>query len=308
MIAELASRQHGQVARWQLRGERISPRAIDHRVARARLHVVHDGVYAVGHRAPSRLGRQTAAVLACGPGALLAMWSAAGLHELLRWNGRPHVTAPRSRGPRPGIVVHTSRRLSPMDGTQVHGVPVTTWARTIVDLADVLPVVRIARLLEQAAINRVYDHDELLATIERLPGRRGSRRLREALARGDHLTPQQTRSLLEAGFLDLVRGAQPPLPQVRTNVWIPGVGEVDALWSTQRVAVELDGARFHAHAGAIERDAAKTRALQHLGYRVVRLRWADVARDPAALVRRLRGLLGPAAPAPPGRPPWGGPE
>ena len=296
LIAELAERQHGRVARWQLLALGVGAGAIDLRVARGRLHVVHDGTYAVGHRAASQRGTQMAAVLACGPGALLSRPSAAALHGMGDWDGRPHVTAPRSRERQSGIDVHTSRNLGPLDATEIDGVPVTTWARTIVDLADVLSVDRIVRLLEQAAILRLYDDRQLLETVARLPGRRGARRLREAIARGAHLMPQQTRSRLEERFLSVIRAADPPIQGMHTNVWIAGAGEVDALWPVQRIAVELDSARFHSHVGALERDRAKTGDLERLGYRVVRVTWADIAGRPAAVRRRLRRLLAGGGP------------
>ena len=237
-----------------------------------------------------------AAVLACGPGASLCRPSAAAIHGMSEWTGLPHVMAPRSRERQPGIVVHTSRNLGPLDVTEIDGIPVTTWARTIVDLADDLSVDRIVRLLEQAAILRLYDDRELMATVDRLPGRRGARRLREAIARGAHLVPQQTRSRLEERFLAVIRGADPPIAGMRTNVWVPDAGEVDALWADERLAVELDSTRFHAHVGALERDHAKTLDLERLGYQVVRVTWADVAGRPDALRRRLRRRLAGGGP------------
>lgn len=297
VISELAERQHGRVGRWQLLAAGIGAGAIDRRVARGHLHVVHRGAYAVGHRAPSRRGAEMAAVLAYGPGASLCRPSAAALHGMRDWAGPPHVVATRPRERRPGIVVHTSRTLGPLDVTVVDGIPVTTWARTIVDLSDDLAVDHIVRLLEQAAILRLYDDGELMTTVARLPGRRGAKRLRAAIARGAHLVPQRTRSQLEERFLAVVRAADPPLEGLRTNVWVPGAGEVDALWADQRLVVELDGARFHAHVGALERDHAKTADLERAGYRVARVTWADVAGRPDALRRRLRRLLAGGGPS-----------
>ncbi len=291
LIAALATRQHGVIARLQLLRLGISGHAIDRRVARGQLIVIHRGIYAVGHSALTRAGRWTAAVLAAGEGATLSHQSAGAGLRIISWDGITHVTAPGTRRRRPGIDIHQSRGLTSADVCIVDGIPTTTWARTLIDLGAVLPVDRLARALEQAAIARLYDDAELHAAMDRAQGHRGIARLRTALARGDHLMPQQVRSPLEERFLRLVRWADPPLPPVRTNVWLPELGEVDALWAAERVAVELDSARFHAHVGARERDAAKTADLQAAGFHVVRLRWDDVTARPAPTLRRLRELL-----------------
>ena len=295
-IAALAAAQHGLITRAQLLGIGLSASAVTRRLSGGRLHAVHRGVYAVGHPLLTRRGRDLAAVLACGPRAVLSHRSAGALWGLVAWSGARHVTAPRSRGPVPGVVVHRTRRPVAAEMAIRDGVPCTTWARTLLDLSGDLPVHRLVRALEAAALAGLYDHAELASVLARAAGRPGAGRLREAVARGHHLTPSGTRSALEEAFLALIRSAPRPLPEPRTNAWPtlrgePGF-EVDVLWESERVVVELDGRRYHELEGARQRDRARDTALARSGYRVIRLTWADVTRRPGATLRRVERTLG----------------
>ena len=290
-VAELASRQHGRVSRAQLLGLGVPGRTIGDHVAAGRLHIEHRGVYAVGHAGRTRRGAEMAAVLAGGPGSVLSHQSAGALHGLLRWDGRPHVTAARSRGALQRVVVHRSRRLDPADTTVVDGLPTTTWARTVVDLADTLAAARIVRLLEEAVMANLYDEHGLAAARERACGRRGERWLRAAIALGHHHRPQRTRSPLEERFLDLVRSAAPPLPAPDFNCRVDAgdeTFEVDVLFGEARLIVELDSRRHHGHQRARERDLRRDELLGAAGFTVIRLTWRDVTRQRQATLRRLR--------------------
>jgi predicted transcriptional regulator of viral defense system len=146
-VAELARRQHGVVARRQLVALGLGRGAIAHRLATGRLHCFHVGVYAVGHTALSYRGRWMAAVLACGPGAVLSHRSAAA-HWGLRPSDRARVdvTVPwGSRARRPGIDVHRVRRLFHEDRTVEEGIPITAVPRTLLDLAEVVSRDRLDR-------------------------------------------------------------------------------------------------------------------------------------------------------------------
>jgi hypothetical protein len=179
-LAALAARQHGVVAYRQLLELGFGRRAIQSRVARGRLHRVHLAVYAVGHSALSGDGRLLAAVLACGPGALLSHWS-------------------------------------------------------------------------------------------------------DAVGE-----PPATRSELERRFLELCREAGLPRPAV--NVVAAGF-EVDALWPTQRLVVELDGHAFHGNRAAFERDRVRDAELQLAGYRVLRLTHRRLKDESATVARTVAALL-----------------
>lgn len=247
--AKIAVRQHGVVARRQLLGAGVSKRRVERMVSDGRLIWLHRGVYAVGHRAIGEKGRAMAAVLACGPGAVLAGRWAAALWGLVRWpRGNVEVIAPNSRS-RPGIKVRRSA-LNAREVTWHHGIPVTTAARTLRDLGDP------PRLVAEAQVKRLIP------------------------------TPAEgiTRSELERRFLRVVQEAG--LPRPLTNHQVEGF-EVDAVWLQQRLVVELDGWEFHRTRAAFERDRERDAVLMLAGWRTMRItaRGMDAERLRRALAR-----------------------
>jgi hypothetical protein len=288
-IARLAERQHGLVTHEQLVRLGLGGPGVQHRLCAKRLHRLHRGVYAVGHPNVSQLGRLMAAVLAFGPEAVLSHRSAAAL-----WGLRPDhrrvidVTARRgSHGRRSGIAVHLVRELHPDDRTSVEGIPVTTVARTLLDLAQVVGDEALRRALEQAERLRLFDLRAVDALIDRAEGRRGVRTLKRALV-AYREPPHVTRSELERGFLALCRDAGLPAPA--TNAWITDQ-EVDMLWADQRLVVELDGHHYHQTVAAFERDRIRDTALQLAGYRVLRVTKRRLDSEPSAVIAAVRSLL-----------------
>jgi very-short-patch-repair endonuclease len=269
------------VTRQQLLAAGVSSREIAHRVAIGALHPVYRGVYAVGHAALTEHGRMMAAVLASGPGAALSFFSAAVLWDLLSAgdNEAMHVSraGPRRDG-RPGIVVHETKAL---DTTRRHGIPVTTPARTILDLAGMAGQRDLERALNAARTRRLVGEAVLL---ERAAGRPGAERLRDLL---DH-EPSLTRSEAERRLLELIDRAG--LPRPRTNARVEGL-EVDALWPDRRLVVEVDGFAFHRHRDAFERDRARDARLTAAGYRTVRLTWRRLTCEPLACAATLAQAL-----------------
>jgi hypothetical protein len=180
-VAELAARQHGVVATRQLAALGIAQRAVSHRVAAGRLHRIHHGVYAVGHRVLTRHGRWMAAVLAGGEGAVLSHASAAALWEI-RYSASEYidVSVRRSgRTKRAGLRIHRPRTLTPDETTTERGIPVTTPARTILDMAARLTDSRLEHLLDQAEIQELTDYPTLDALARAHATHRGATRLRE---------------------------------------------------------------------------------------------------------------------------------
>ena len=287
-IAELASRQHGRVARWQLLALGLRSGAIDRRIAAERLHPEHRGVYAVGHRSRTREGRWMAAVLACGPCAVLSHRPAAA-HWRLREaaHGPVHVTVPPGRHSRRGIVVHHSRLRA--DEITVHDeIPVTTVPRTILDIAASGDRREVERALNESEFLRLTDPLSLRDLHDRHRGHRGVRTVRqvlEAVVLGIHVT----RSELEEVFLALV--ARYGLPRPLTNVVLEVGFEVDCAWPEQRLVVELDGHASHATRAGFERDRERDRVLQAAGWRVVRIMWRQLREDPERVARDLARLL-----------------
>jgi very-short-patch-repair endonuclease len=273
------------VSRAQLLQIGLSPRAIQRRLERGALHLLYLGVYAVGHRLVSKRGRWMAAVLAAGPPAVLSHRSAAALWDLgadpARW---VEVTAPGGCR-RPGIKGHI-RILAPDEVTSRDAIPVTTAARTLLDLASVLDEHQLERAVERAEALRLADHTPLDALVTRNFGRPGTPALRGALRRG--IEPALTRSELEARFLTFLDAHRLPRPDV--NELVEGF-EVDCVWPAAKLIVELDSRTWHATAAAFERDRERDRALQVKGWRVIRITWRQLRDDSDAIARDLRDVM-----------------
>jgi hypothetical protein len=255
--------------------------AITKRVRAGTLHRVHRGVYAVGHNRLSEKGTYMAAVLAAGKGAALSGLSAAALWKAWRRPVREiHVIAPRGRHKQSGFRLHTTRRLGPRDVTELDGIPVTTLARTLVDLTDVLTAHQLANVIHEAAFHERFDRKKTYEAIERATGRPSLHRLQRAL----EASGAGTRSHLEDRFLSLIGD----LPQPLVNTRIAGI-EVDFAWPG--LVVELDGPA-HQRPRTRHEDANRDARLSAAGYEVLRLTRADLDR-PRELLDRL-GLHPPA--------------
>jgi very-short-patch-repair endonuclease len=296
-LAELAGRQHGVVAQRQLTALGIGAKTTKEWLRAGRLHRLHRETFAVGHSRVSQRGRWLAAVLACGERALLSHRSAAVLWGLTRQQGAAiDVTGATGRQVRPGrdgIRLHRGR-LYPGNASERNGIPVTTVARTLFDLAEVLDLQQLRRAWEEA--------DRLgllrLAAIERLCeqgyGRRALRPIRRLL--GEARAPTYTRSPLEDRFAEFYREHLADLPEPHTNVLILD-HEVDAYWPSHRLVVEMDSWEFHSHRAAFERDRARDAKMQAAGYRVIRLTHRRLHDEPASVARELQAMLTSAPPA-----------
>jgi head-tail adaptor len=289
-VAELAGRQHGIATTTQLRSLGLTWRDIAYRARTGRLHPIHRGVYAVGHRHVTETGLFVAAVLAVGPGAALSHASAAALWGIRpRGRGSIDVTVARRVKPRRGLRIHAVRALLPSDVTRHEGILVTTPARTLLDLAEVLPHRALARAVHEAEVQRLVDHGRLQAQAQETHGRRAATVLAALLADG----PAPTRSELEDRAIELF--AHHGLAKPLTNVRVEGI-EVDFLFADARLIVETDGDRYHRTAFARRNDADKQARLEAAGYRVIRLTWRQVAARRQETVARLkRALSAPAA-------------
>jgi very-short-patch-repair endonuclease len=286
-IAELAGRQWGVVSRAQLGALGLGADAMQWRARTGRLVRLHRGVYAVGHGSVRREGHFLAAVLACGPGAVLSHRSAAWHWGLLGSDQAVvDVTARRGRRGGPGIRLHRARSLDARDTTTHQGIAITTVARTLLDLAATVRADRLERAYAQALQLQLYDHGAISDVLARANGHRGATPLATATAR----EPRLTRSDWEARFLKLVRDHGLPEPLVNHALTAPDHGhcEVDFYWPAQRLVVETDSWSAHGSRAAYEQDRARDAALQAAGIRVVRFAWR--ARD-ETILRRLRVLL-----------------
>ena len=259
--------------------------AIDRRVRRGRLHRLYRDVYAVGHVVTTLRANWMAAVLACGPGAVVSHFDAARLWGVLRGvgSGAIHVTVPRTREGTKGIKVHRVRSLDPRDHGRLHNIPVTSLARTLLDLAEVLSPRRLARAIEEAERLHLFDLRAIQDVLERSPGRRGRQRLRAACESALE-EARYSKSDLERDFLDLCREVGAPLPAMNVSA----EGEmVDAHFPGTTLIVELQSWQLHRTREALERDSAKALKLTGAGYSVVPV----TKRGLAALRRSLPALL-----------------
>jgi very-short-patch-repair endonuclease len=228
-----------------------------------------------------------AAVLACGEGALLSHRDAGRLHGLLRGTGSGpiHVTAPR-RHRIPGIRCHRTRHPDPRGATIVDAIPVTSWARTALDLATELHVARVRDVLELAERDG-RDFGELQTLIDRSAGHHGLPTLRAALsATGDHAP--ELRSPGEVDLLTRIREAD--LPEPHTNVVVAGE-LVDFYWPEHRLVVDVDGRRWHGLQRDMEADRQKDVRLTLAGVRPVRYTYQRISAEPAAVIAEIRRLL-----------------
>jgi hypothetical protein len=291
-LARLAGRQHGVVTHRQLAVIGIRGSALTRRVATGRLLRLHRGVYAVGHVQHTREARWIAAVMAAGPGAALSHLDAAALWGIYDARAATiHVTTTtRSARRLPGIRVHRARRLDAADRTVEDRIPVTTVARTLVDLTDLLGHDRLLRAIREAEFLGLLDLDAVDAAIRRAHGRRRLSVLTGAIAR--HRPGQIVRDELEHRFLELVHAAG--MPEPRTNVEVRTgrrAYSIDCLWPGDGVAVELDGRAAHARAAAFEEDRERDAALTAIGLRPLRFTWHRVTRKSGDVVAELAATL-----------------
>jgi len=286
-IAAIAEMQRGRVSRDQLLAVGIADRTIFNLAANGFLRRGHRGVYAVGHTAPAPLTAETEALLACGEHAALSHQTAARLWKLLPEDDGPiHVTIRARNGPRPtGVCVHRTNTLSRRDVRVVERLPVTSPARTIVDVAPRLDDRTFERAVDEALVQRLVSERELKAAAAS-PGRPGAPILAALLER--QREPAITRSQAEERMLSLTRAAQLPAPIV--NARVHGY-LVDFYWPDLAVVVEVQGYKFHSGRAAFERDTRKGAKLTAAGLTVVYVTWRQMDEEPYAVVARVAQVL-----------------
>jgi hypothetical protein len=287
-IARIAARQHGVITAKQLATVGLGRPGITERVGSGRLHRIHRGVYAVGHRAPSWHRRWMAAVLACGEGAVLSHGSAASLWGLLKpIEGPIHVSAPSTSGhsKRRGIHIHRCPSLhtqspaepspSPSYPRQAGGrrgrlltthrdnIPVTTVPRTIEDLraSSLIPPYLVRRAVRQAELKGLYL---------------------------DGIETDHTRSDLETAFLALFAHHRIPPPEVNPKL---GRYEVDFLWREEKLVVEADTFTYHRGSVSFEADHQRDLDLRSSGYAVLRFTDRQLETEPERIAADIRNEL-----------------
>jgi very-short-patch-repair endonuclease len=287
-LGPIAAKQEGLVTTRQLRAAGLTSEAVSRWVATGRLHPVHRTVFALGRPTGGPRARLRAVALACGPGTLISHRSAAWLLGL-----REVDPAGRKID---GIRVHLVPYPAPSEVRTAYGIPCTTVARTIVDLAGTQGVDQLRDAVAMAATRRVLDIAAVDAVLAKSSRRRGVPTLRAVIdewrpvaERAKHST---FRSLFEAKLLPLIAAAGLPLPAVNAKVrTAERILEVDLLWATERLVLEADSRKFHAIELAFEEDHKRTRELIGAGYEVLRATWREVEDEPDAVFAVLRARL-----------------
>lgn len=295
-LGDLATAQHGVVSTPQLLRLGCAERTISEWGASGRLHRLHYGVYAVGHRRLTWHGRCWAAVLGGEANetdevvwsAVASHGSAAYLWGLYRYAPETiDVTAPIRRRAKRAFRVHFSSILIEEDREEREGIPVTSMARTLLDLAIRARPDQLDRLLERAEERGLLDLRAVEALLDRAGGHRGRGRLRRALAMYQP-DPAFTRSRFERRFWQLVRAAGLPSPSMNFNV---AGYELDAYWPQHRFAVELDLFETHGTRAAFERDRLRQEELKLIGIEMIRITKPRLDHEPEAVLRNLAALL-----------------
>lgn len=276
----LAHQQHGVITRAQLLGLGVGPDAIKHRIANGRLHPLWRGVYAVGRPEVSQKGRWMAAVLSCGPDALLSHSSAAVILGLMRTAVGIDVVVPEGvYRRRPGIRVHRRSGLGQEHRRRIEGIPVTDPISTLVDLASYAPDWMLERAVNEADRLDLVDPEALRDMIDLLPRRPGLARLRRLLG-GQPLTDTG----LERRFLTIVRRAGLPRPE--TQVQVNGY-RVDFYWPQRGLVVETDGWRYHRTPGEQATDRRRDQAHAVAGMTTLRFAEEQIRDEPENVRRTL---------------------
>jgi len=290
LVRELAEGQHGVISVWQLLARGINERTVLSRREGGLLVPLHQGVYALGHARLTREGRWMAAVLACGPGAVLSHFSAAhlwnlcgsyGSIEVLRQSGGFH-----PRGHR-GVKLHQTRRLESYEVTVERGIPIAAMERVLLDLAGRIEPKRLERAFVQAYKRDDFSWPRLSRIITRRRGCKGVGKLRRIALEVD---PEalDTKSIPEVDFLAQSRRLELPSPSV--NVLVEG-HLVDFLWAEQKVIVETDSWSHHGDPLAFEKDRQRDVELTAAGYDVHRTTAKMLARDPDPFLQNVRRAI-----------------
>jgi predicted transcriptional regulator of viral defense system len=291
-VARAAARQHGCISVDQLAACGLDHTAVARRVRKGHLHRVHIGVYAVGHDGLTLDGRFMAAVLAAGPGAVLSRWATTALAGLIRWDDhRPIDVTVRgtSARARAGVRFHRARSLDPRDTTRIRGIPTTTPARAILEIAPQLSDDRLKRLVRQAQAEEVANVRQLAAMLRRANGHKATGRLAALVATG----PAATRSSHEDIVLDLIlqAGFEHPIVNEKLDVGTTPY-RPDMRWPAQRLILEVDSP-WHDGRLAHELDATRQADLEATGERVLRTTLEQALGHPHQLMARLHAAGAP---------------
>jgi very-short-patch-repair endonuclease len=284
-IARTGCRQDNVITLGQLVEAGLGVRGVAHRVKARTMQRLHHGVFLLGAAPPTPMARARAAALACGAGAVVSHRSAAELFGLLPQTDRDIEVTVVGRNPgfHAGIRLHRPRALARHDVTKMRGIPVTTVARTICDLAATERRKDVEVAFQEALYREIVTMDGLADVLSREPRRKGAPVIRALTD-----DPRMTRSEKERVLLRLIDAAE--LPRPVTNVPLHG-HLVDAYWPAERLVLEFDGWRAHGHRGAFDRDRKFSQVMLANGLKPMRVTDRHLKHEPVALVARIAQSL-----------------
>jgi hypothetical protein len=282
--AQIAGCAHGVVTRRELLDAGVTVAEVDWRVRTGALIPEYRGVYRVGHAAPSVSAAYIAAVKACGDGALLSGLAAAYLWGLTKGPPPPPQVTSQTERRIKGIETRRARRIDPRDRAAHKHIPVTTVARTVVDIAPLLSLDDLARACHEAEIKHGTKPADIEAVLERRPTSPAAAKLRRCTSGETHVTLSE----LEKRFLQLLRDNDLPLPHTNRRA---GTKRVDGRWPDHHLTVELDSFRYHNSRHSWEQDRIRERQAHARGDNFRRYTYTDVLQHPEPMLKELRTLL-----------------
>ena len=285
VIARIGRRQDNVITFEQLLDAGLGSRGVSHRVKARTMQRLYRGVFLLGAAPPTLMARARAAVFACGEGAVASHRSAAELFGLLpEAGGGVDVTVVgRNPGAEPGIRLHRPRAIAKPDVTSARGIPVTSIARTICDLAASESPREVELAFQEALFRDIVTPRAVLAVLDREPRRKGAAIVKSLLR-----DSRMTRSERERVLLKLIAEAQ--LPKPLTNVPLHGY-LADVYWPAQRLVLEFDGWRAHGHRLAFERNRKRDQVMLANGIAVMRATDRHLEDEPVALIARIAQAL-----------------
>jgi very-short-patch-repair endonuclease len=295
VAAKLATNQYGAFARWQLLPRGVGVDAIKQRLATGYWIAVLPGVYVLAGSRDTYERRLWAGWLAVGPDALVSHEAAAQVH-LIPSVIRNRVVLTNAHGWHhrlPGIVVHQLNDMLPEHRTSIDGLPVTTPARTVVDLAGIVHPARLLPIVEGSHHARIANYTDVgvcMASVARR-GKPGIRQLAKVLDRLT-ATKAQTMSKLERDLFEMLAAAG--LPRPRSQFPFPGrlftLGCVDAAYVDAKLVIEADGRAWHTRIADVKRDRERDADAARHGWQTLRLLYEHITADPEGTVDLIRDV------------------
>jgi hypothetical protein len=298
-LARPAAAQLGLATRKQLRAVGLTDRQIDRRMAEGLLRARHHGVLQHAAWPYTHEARLLAAQLACGSAAVLSHRTAAAVHGFDVRRVQPELTVVGTVLPKVrGVTLHRTDTLDAVDRSRIGPLPVTSRARTMLDLGAALPFEIVHQVVHAACVDKLVTERELLAVLDRVGkrGRRGTASLRAILR--EELPDERLASMLEHDLHVLIRRARGPEPILQYEL-VCSDGRVvvlDFAWPELRFAIEADGHRWHATPKKLEADNARRRSIRATGWTLDAYGFGDVHGRQGEVVREISSSLCPSPP------------